>query len=407
MQISPGQPRVGIGWLRTAMLFGMAAFAVTATSHGQSGIALSNVSTRGMAGAGENVMIAGFIIEGTTPRTVAIRVLGPSLTTYGVTGVLANPNLTLNSAGVDLASNDDWQSDATSAAALRAANLAPTSPLEPALVRTLPPGGYTVLARGSGTSTGVVLMEAYDLDAASSGQSGSRLINLSTRGRVGTGDSVMIMGFIIGGSVARDVLVTTIAGSLGEYGVAGVLNDPKMEIFAGQQKIAESDDWIDSPDFETIARTGFSPRNPLESAVWLHLNPGAYTAVVSGVNGLQGVSLPEVYDVRQLNDVRFSPFGIADSKAKLSFSSGAPGQILDLSFVGEGVATVNGGANGTYAYSPSDDFRATLTVDASGYTLTGTLLFYRDGYGVFSGTARLPGGTVQNVGGILAFEKQP
>lgn len=407
MQIFPGQPRVGFSRFKMAMLSSVAALALAGNGYSQSGTALANVSTRGMAGAGENVMIAGFIIEGTVPRTVAIRVLGPSLSAYGVNGVLANPNLTLNSAGVDLATNDDWQTDATSAAALRAANLAPASPLEPALVRTLPPGGYTVLARGSGVTTGVVLMEAYDLDAASSGQNGSRLINLSTRGRVGSGDSVMIMGFIIGGSVARDVLVTTIAGSLGEYGVTGVLNDPKMQIFSGQTEIAVSDDWIESPDFETIARTGFCPRNPLESAVWLHLNPGAYTAVVSGVNGLQGISLPEIYDVRQLNDVRFSPFGIGDSRAKLSFSSGAPGQILDLSFVGEGVATVNAGANGTYAYSASDDFRATLTVDASGYTLTGTLLFYRDGYGVFSGTVRLPGGTTQNVGGILAFEKQP
>lgn len=369
--------------------------------------ALVNVSTRGMAGSGDNVLIAGFIIDGTASHSVAIRVLGPSLVNYGLSGVMADPSFTLNSGGTDIATSDDWKTDAASAAALRAANLAPLSDREPGLVRTLGPGSYTVIVRGSGSSTGLVLLEAYDLDISNTAVASSRMINLSTRGQVGGGQNVMIMGFVVNGASARDILVTSIADSLSEYGVSGVLVDPKVEIFDSKNvKLAESDDWIDSPDFSTIARTGFCPRNPLESAVWLHLPPGAYTAVVSGVNGTQGVALPEVYDVRSLNNNRFSPVQVGDVKAKLSITSGAPAQVLDLTFIGADVAAVNGGANGTFVYSAVDDFHATMTITASGYTLTANLLFYRDGYAVYDGTLLTPGGTSQKAGGILAFQAQ-
>jgi len=400
------------------MLCGVIAASWATHALGQNAPALANVSTRGTAGAGDNVMIAGFIIEGTVPHTVAIRVLGPSLTKYGLSGVLSDPVCTLNAGGTDIATNDDWRTDTASAAALHTANLdvihgtaqgdAPISDREAALVRTLAPGNYTVIVRGNGAATGIALIEAYDLDITNPALPGSRLINLSTRGLIGGGENVMIMGFVIGGSTPRDILVTTIAGSLTEYHVSGVSTDPKVEIFSGSQKIAESDDWTDSPYFDTIARTGFCPRDPLESAVWLpQLAPGAYTAVVSGMNGKTGVALPEIYDVRQLGDVRFSPIAIGDSKAKLSLSTGAPSQMLDLAFVGDAGATVNAGASGSYVYSVNDDFRANLTVTASGYTLTGSLLFYRDGYAVFDGTLTAPGATAQKAGGILAFEKQP
>lgn len=404
MKIFPGQTRVG--WMKKAMFCGMAAMGcLTETVFAQEGIALINVSTRGTAGAGDNVMIAGFIIEGTMPRTVAIRVLGPTLSTFGLTGVLADPNCTLISGATEIGKSDNWRSDATSAAALTGSQLAPLSDKEPGLVRTLAPGNYTVVVRGAGSQVGVALIEVYDLDAKGGEVSGSRrVINLSTRGYVGSGENVMIMGFIIGGTTPRDVLITTIAGSLPEFGVSSVLVDPKVEIFSNNQKITESDDWIDSPHFDTIARTGYCPRNPLESAVWARLNPGAYTAVISGVNGTQGVALPEVYDIRALRNIRFSPVAVGDVKAKLSVSSGAPPQVLDINFVGASAATVNGGAAGTFAYSATDDFRGTITVDASGYVLTGRLKFYREGYAIYEGTLRASGGAVQNVGGVFAFQ---
>ena len=348
-------------------------------------------------------MIGGFIVEGTSPRRIAIRVLGPSLVNFGLQGVLPDPTLTLNSNGTDIATNDDWQTDSSSATALRGANLGLSADLEPGLVRSLAPGGYTVIVGGKGTSTGVALIEVYDLDKDDP-LSTSRVVNLSTRGRVSGGENVMIMGFIIGGGAARDVLITTIAGSLAEYGVTEALADPKIEIYAsGGQKIAESDDWIDSPAFDTIARTGASPRDPLESAAYLHLSPGGYTAVVSGVGGTQGVALPEVYEIRALRSIQFAPTTLAGRTGKLAISTGASPDSLDFSFGAAGSATVNAGAAGTFSYVNTDDFRGTFSVDAGGYTVTGKLQFYRDKVAVFDGTLKKPGGTAQTAGGILVL----
>lgn len=361
--------------------------------------ALINVSTRGTAGAGDNVMIAGFIIDGTASRRIAIRVTGPSLTQYGVSGVLADPTLTLNSGGTDLATNDDWQTDAASAAALRNVNLAPSSDREAALVRTLAPGGYTVVVGGKGTGTGVALIEVFDLDADSN--SSSRVVNLSTRGRVGSGDNVMIMGFIVSGGAARDVLVTAIGGSLAEYGVSGVLADPKIEVYSGSSKIAESDDWLDSKDFISIARTGASPRDPYESAVLLHLAPGGYTVVVSGVDGSQGVALPEVYEIPSLRNIAFAPATLNGRTGK--FVIAPTSDTLDFNFTSAGAATVNAGTPGTYSYTLQDDFNSAFTLDAGGYSLNGKLQFYRSGVAYFIGTLKKPGGTSQTANGILVL----
>lgn len=370
--------------------------------YGQNPPALINVSTRGTAGSGDNVMIAGFIVQGSGPRTVAIRAIGPSLVNYGIQGTLTDPTLTLNANGTDLATNDDWKLDGPSAAALTAAKLAPSSDREAALVRTLNPGPYTVIVGGKGSSTGVALVEVYDLDGADNTAATSLISNLSTRGRVGSGDNVMIIGFIIGGSTKRDILVTAVSGSLGEYAVSGALVDPKIQIFtASGQKIAESDDWINSLDFDTIARTGASPHDPLESAAWLRLDPGAYTAVVSGVNGIEGVALPEIYDIRGLRDIRFSPTTLSARTGKLAISTGASPEAFDFTFSTNGSATVNAGVSGTFSYTAADDFRATISVDASGYTLSGKLQFYRDKIAVFDGTLKKPGSNAQTAGGIL------
>lgn len=394
----------GGGARRLLALVSAACFVSALTASAQDSAALLNVSTRGNAGSGDNVMIAGFIIEGSAPRNIAVRVLGPSLINYNVQGTLADPTLTLNSGGTDIATNDDWKLDTSSAAALTAAGLGLTSDRESGLVRSLAPGAYTVIVAGKASQTGVVLVEVYDLDARNGGTTSSRLVNLSTRGRVGSGDSVMIMGFIVGGS-ARDLLVTAVGAALAEYGVGGVLADPKIEIFnAGGQKIAESDDWIESPDFDTIARTGVSPRDPLASAVWLHLEPGGYTAVVSGAKGTQGVALPEVYEIRGLGDVHFAPGSLGGRSGKFAISTGAAPEQINFSFGSSGSATVNGGAAGTFKYTATDGFRGTLTLDASGYAFTGKVQFYRDNVAVFDGTLKKPGGTAQTAGGIFILD---
>lgn len=122
-----------------------------------------------------------------------------------------------------------------------------------------------------------------------------RLINLSTRGPVLTGDNVMIGGFIIGGSTAKTVLIRAVGPNLANYGVPDVLANPKLDLYAGQTVIASNDDWGTAANAAAIAATGLAPVSPRESAILMTLPPGAYTAIVSGVGGGTGVGIVEVF----------------------------------------------------------------------------------------------------------------
>lgn len=122
-----------------------------------------------------------------------------------------------------------------------------------------------------------------------------RLANLSTRGDVGAGDKLLIAGFVVQGNGPQTVLVRARGPSLGAFGVSGALADPVLQLFAGQSLLATNDDWAAGPDASTIQSRGYAPADARESAVLVTLNPGAYTAVVSGKNGTTGVAIVEVF----------------------------------------------------------------------------------------------------------------
>ena len=165
---------------------------------------LGNISTRAAVGVGENVAIGGFIIQGTAPKQVLIRALGPSLSSAGVQGVLVDPTIELHdSSGNLLLSNDNWQD--TQQAAISATGLAPSDDRESAILATLTPGTYTAIVAGKNNTGGIGLVEVYEIQ-----QSGARLVNISTRGFVGTGDNVMIGGLILNGTAAAKVLFRAI-----------------------------------------------------------------------------------------------------------------------------------------------------------------------------------------------------
>jgi len=252
---------------------------------------LRNVSTRARILTGENVMIGGFIIGGTGTKTVCVRAIGPSLTAAGVIDALMDPVLELHdSTGAVIANNDDWR--ATQESQIQASMLAPTDDRESALIMDLAPGSYTAIASGKSDTTGVGLVEVYDL-----GGTGTTLANISTRSFVDAGDDVLIGGFIVGLGNGAEVIVRGIGPSLASAGIANPLPDPVVTLFDSNGVImANNDNWKDTQQI-AIEGTTLPPTNDAEAAVITSLAPGAYTAIVSGKNGATGVGLVEVFNL--------------------------------------------------------------------------------------------------------------
>ncbi len=251
-----------------------------------------NLSTRGNVSSGDGVLVGGFVITGTEPKTMVLRALGPSLSSFGVTGVLSDPVLNLyNSSHTLIATNDNWQSDPHNAD-IQKNGLAPARLSESATFQTLAPGAYTVIVKGKDLATGIGLVELYDLSPLSN----SELKNMSTRGPVGPGDDALISGFIVGDVGNTTVVVRALGPSLGRFGVSGVLSDPTLTIYDSTGTvIASNDNWRDDVNAIDVQRNALSPPNERESALVLHPPAGAYTAVVRGANGGTGIALAEVY----------------------------------------------------------------------------------------------------------------
>ena len=256
---------------------------------------LANISTRLVEGTGGDVGIGGFIVTGTQPKRVIVRAIGPSLP---LPGKLANPTLGLyGPGGALIQSNDNWRS--SQEAEIIATGLQPTSDLESAIVATLPasPAGisYTAIMSGVNNTTGLGLVEVYDLDSAAD----SKLANISTRGQVLTDSDVMIGGVIVVGPDPQKVVVRAIGPSLGKVGVAGALQDPTLELHdSNGALLVSNDNWRSSQEAEIMA-TGLQPTNDLESAIVTTLpsSPSGigYTAILRGVNDTTGVALVEFY----------------------------------------------------------------------------------------------------------------
>jgi hypothetical protein len=273
---------------------------------------LGNISTRAFVQTGDDVMIGGFIVQGTEPKRVIIRAIGPELTQYGVANALANPTLELhNRAGALIASNDNWRTTIIGGIItsdqvldiLRSGH-APGDGRECAIIADLPPGNYTAIVEGVNNSTGVALAEVYDLNS----DTNSILGNVSTRSFVQTGDNVMIGGFIVQGSGAKRVIVRAIGPELSQHSVPNPLADPTLELHnAAGALIAHNDNWmttilggiITRDQVQDIRDSGHAPTDPREPAIIATLAPGNYTAIVRGVNNTTGVGLVEVYDLGQ------------------------------------------------------------------------------------------------------------
>jgi len=251
---------------------------------------LLNVSTRADVGTNDNVMVGGFIVTGTgdTVKRVVLRGLGPSLSGSGVAGVLGDPDILLYDATGSLVESNDNRIPLPGIPD----PLMPTAPTESYLLGYLPPGSYTAVLSGMNLTTGIGLVEVYDMNPAE-----TRLANISTRGFTGTGESEMIGGFIVGGADPTSVIIRALGPSLGSAGISGFLPDPMLELHdSNGALLATNDNWKSDQQQEILA-TGIPPTNPSEAAIVATLPPGDYTAVTRDAHGASGIGLVEAYDL--------------------------------------------------------------------------------------------------------------
>ncbi len=272
---------------------------------------LINLAIRSNAGTGAQTLIVGLTISGGSAgatKPLLVRGIGPALTAFGVTGALADPALNLFQSSTAISSNDNWGGDLsltnvfTSVGAF--ALTAPSSKDAALYNPVTPAGSFTVQLTGNGGMTGIALAEIYDATPAGTFTAATpRLTNVSARTQVGTGGDILIAGFSIGGATAKTVLIRAAGPALTAFGVAGVLADPKLELYSGPTLIATNDNW-GSASAQTIADTAasvgafsFGTSSSNDAALLITLPPGSYTAQVSGVGATSGVALVEIYEL--------------------------------------------------------------------------------------------------------------
>lgn len=258
---------------------------------------LLNLSVRSRVLTGDKAQISGIIIAGNVPKRVIFRVIGNSMKVGGnpVAGRLANPTLTLyDNSGTQIAFNDDWgMAPEPERTQIENSGAKPDDPQEPAILRTLAAGQYTVVVRGKDDTTGIAVVETYDLDQSAP----CRLANVSGRSFVGTNDDVIIAGTIVKAPGA-EVVVRGIGPSLPGVPIQDRLVDPTLQVVnSNGVTIAQNDNWQTNQASEIYA-TGLQPGYPMEAAIRLVLPAGGNTIVLRGNNNTTGVGLVEVYNLQ-------------------------------------------------------------------------------------------------------------
>jgi hypothetical protein len=236
---------------------------------------------------------------------VAIRGLGPSLPPLGV-AMLNNPQITLNNgAGQQVFFNNDWNNlPQAQKNELAAVGLTPTDAREAAMVQTLPAGAYTVFVDSQDGQFGVGSFEIYEMENSSNEQ--TRLVNLSTRCIVGTGNEVAIAGTILGDPNQANSVVPKrrllCFGKGPSIPVGGTLPNPNLQLKDGAgATIASNNQWQDIDGSSTglqdkLNEAGFAPTSVNESAIWPTLKPGFFTAILSDAGGASGLGIVEFYE---------------------------------------------------------------------------------------------------------------
>ncbi|MDB6092993.1 MAG: repeat protein [Verrucomicrobia bacterium] len=263
---------------------------------------LSNVSIRTIPGTGSQTLIAGFVTAGAS-KSILVRAVGPGLAPYIASPTFADPMLELyeGSDAAPMMTNDNWGGTTELTATfnrLGAFSLTSTSK-DAAVLANLAPKVYSAQVKGNGN--GLAIAEIYDADTSDSPT--GRIVNLSARTQVGTGDGVLVAGFVISGSTPKQLLIRAIGPTLTTYGVPGALADPKLELYAaGTSTVIQSNDnWAGAAEltaaFGVTGAFALTDASSKDASMIVTLNPGAYSAVVSGVGDTTGVALVEIYEL--------------------------------------------------------------------------------------------------------------
>ena len=346
---------------------------------------LSNISTRAQTGTGASVLTAGFVIGPGANKQVLIRAVGPTLSSFGLTGVLTDPVLTVyNSANVVVASNDNWATPVGPGAATTAQLSAAfssvgafafgttTTSRDSALLATLAPGNYTAQVAGAGGTTGIALVEVYEIGGANAG---AKLVNTSTRLQI-SATSAPIIGLVVApGTGTRKLLVRASGPALAAFGLTGTLADPAIRLTSSLGTVlATNDNWGTPSDTRAANTLGLTnafalagafafPAGSRDAAVLVDLAPGSYGLQITSNDGTSGLGLIEVYDLTPANPPTVT---LAATRAISDESGNNPGEFT-LSRTGDTALplTVNYGVGGSavngFDYPP---LLGTVTIQA-------------------------------------------
>jgi hypothetical protein len=331
----PGESNTALTIERTA--FYAAAFRLQRMAEPGRGT-LINVATRAQVGANDEVLIGGFVVQGSGSKPVLVRAAGPALAGFGVEGALADPVLRIFAGGSVAAENDDWGRPVGGGAPAGGAEIAAAAAsvgafpfasgsADAAVLVSLPPGAYTAVVEGARGATGTGLVEAYEVGRDANA---ARIINLATRGYASRDGREMVAGFVVEAvaDATKRILIRVLGPTLARepFNLAGVLWDPEFELRnARGEVLLIADDWSsdseggtgEANDFRPVVEsygetqifgTGLAPGNRREPCVLVDLPPGAYTVIVRPFERLTGdpgrvqvarpgVGVVEVYEI--------------------------------------------------------------------------------------------------------------
>jgi sugar lactone lactonase YvrE len=264
-----------------------------------------NLSILTSVAGGTDNFTMGYVVGGSGTsgsKPLVIRAAGPALGLLGVGGTLDDPKFELYAGSTKTTENDNWGGSAQLSAAMTAVGAFPytvATSKDAAATASISSRDNSVVVSAASGNAGLVIAEIYDATPSESFVATTpRLINVSVRKSIGSG---LTAGFVLGGSAATKVLIRVVGPTLGDFGVPGVVADPKLTLFNGSSvKIDENDNWGGtaalSAAFTSVGAFGL-PAGSKDAAIVTTLNPGNYSVQAAGVNNTTGVVLVEVYEV--------------------------------------------------------------------------------------------------------------